>query len=202
MDPMMTVKQIQRTWSASQHERLYRDLVLQRPEAALELGFNGASYLSAAALAMIRMDELTQSHVPFYGQLVRTLVAAQQPDGGWGDPALSALCLRALSCGNGQGRAIERGMAYLGNLQKDDGAWPRVPLRRMPEDSGVSAFILWHLAGEPAFQDAVRVDDAIDWYERNALAMDEPTRELCRRAARRCRVARGAHGREFALARN
>jgi hypothetical protein len=192
MDPMITVKQMQRTWAARQYERMFRELVACRPEAQLDLDFDGAWSIPAAAIAIIRMDELSQGHRPLYAQLVRALIASQQPDGGWGEPALTSLCLRALLCGQGHGAAIERGMSYLGNLQKDEGPWPRVPLRRMPEDPYISAFILLQLGGEPTFQAAVRVEDALGWFERNEAFIDLPARELWRRAIRRCRPVRGA----------
>ena len=187
---MITVKQMQRAWSARQYERLFRDLIEYRPEGTLDLDFEGAWAIPTAAMAIIRMDELTQAHCPLYAQLVRALIAAQQNDGGWGDPALTALCLRALLCGQGNGHAIERGAAYLGNLQKEEGLWPRFPLRRMPEDPYVSAFILLQLANDPAFRTAVRLEDAVSWFERNEAFLDSATREVWRRAARRCRPGR------------
>ena len=59
----------------------------------------------SAAMALIRMDELMQSHVPLYRQLIRVLLSVQQADGSWGDPAATALCLRALLSGKGDGIA-------------------------------------------------------------------------------------------------
>lgn len=188
MEPMMTVKHMQRAWSGRQHERLFRDLIEYRPEATLGLDFDGLWSIPAAAMAIVRMDELSQSHAPLYSQLVRAILAAQQADGGWNDPALTALCIRALLCGQGQGIAIDRGLAFLANLQKDEGSWPRVPLRRMPEDALVSAFILFELGEHPAFQSAVRLGDAVAWFGRNEHCLDPVSRELYHRACRRCRV--------------
>ena len=39
---MTTVKQIERTWAARQYERLYRDLIMFRPEATLKAERAGA----------------------------------------------------------------------------------------------------------------------------------------------------------------
>ena len=50
--------------------------------------------LPAAALAMIRMDELSQSANPLYQQLLRTLLNRQDEDGGWSDPMTTALALK------------------------------------------------------------------------------------------------------------
>lgn len=185
---MITVKQIERTWSARQYERLFRDLVECRPEATLTLDFDAEWSSPAAAMALIRMDELSQSHVPLYRQLLKTLLTSQQPDGGWGDPATTALCLRALLCGDGNGLAIENGMAFLANLQKPEGLWPKFPLRRLPEDAYVSAFILFELGDQPAFQSTVRIDGAVAWFESNEPYLDDAVRDLWRRASRRCRA--------------
>jgi hypothetical protein len=189
---MITVKQIERAWTARQYERLFRDLVACRVEASLKLEFDGGWATPAAAMALVRMDELSQSYVPAYGKLLRAILAAQQVDGGWGDLGTTALCLRALLCSNGHGLAIDQGMEFLATLQKPEGLWPRFPLRRMPEDPAISAFILLQLGGHAAFQSAVRLADALAWFELNAPFLDAQTRELYDRAARRCRVAAAA----------
>src|SRR3989442_15827516 len=100
---MITVKQIERAWNARQYERLFRELMACRPEADLNLEFDGGWAAPAAAMAVIRLDELSQSHVPACAMLIRCLIASQQSDGGWGDLTTTALCLRALLCGNGHG---------------------------------------------------------------------------------------------------
>jgi hypothetical protein len=183
---MTTVKQLERAWSAKQYERLFRDLIACRPEAGLPLQFDAGWAPAAAALALIRMEELTQSHVPFYRQLLTTLLLAQQADGGWGDLPTTALCLRALLNGEGHGLAIERGMAFLANLQKPEGLWPTFPLRRLPEDACVSAFIVYELGDQAPFQSAVRMDELLAWFEANEPFLDQAVRDLWRRAARRC----------------
>jgi hypothetical protein len=189
---MITVKQIERAWNARQYERMYRDLIAFRPEATLHLQFESGWSAPAAAMAMIRMDELCQGHVPLFGKLLRTLIATQQADGGWGDVTTTAICLRALLCGNGHGESIDRGMAFLANLQKSNGLWPQLAHRRLPEDSQASAAVLLYLGQYPAFQSAVRFDEATAWFENNETFLDTSTREIWRRASRRCRVAQAA----------
>ena len=49
---MITVKQIERTWSAKQYERLFRDLVECRPEATLALALDFDAEWSSPATAM------------------------------------------------------------------------------------------------------------------------------------------------------
>ena len=185
---MMTVKQIERSWSAKQYERLFCDLTVSRSETVSMIEAEGDWSIPAAAMALIRMDELIQSHVPLYRQLLQVVVASQGTDGSWGDPAITALCLRALLCGKGQGLSIERGMDFLARLQKPEGLWPKYPLRRMPEDAVVSAFILFELGDQPTFQSAVRMQDVVEWFESNEAFLDGTARELWSQAARRCRA--------------
>lgn len=183
---MTTVRQIERAWKSRQFDRLFSDLAALRPEAALQNRPDAGWEAVAGAMALIRLDELGQSHVPLCATLIRAVVVAQQADGGWGDLVSTSICLRALLCGNGNGEAVDRGMAYLANLQKSEGIWPSVPLRRMPEDAAVSALVLYELGDQPAFHGAVRVDDAISWYARNEDAIDSDCAALWHRAELRC----------------
>lgn len=195
---MITVRQIQRLWSAKAYEKLMQQLLAPRPEGSARLESELTGALAAAAMAVVRLDELAQSYVPLYGQIVRTILAAQQADGGWGHPMTTALCVRALTCGRGHGVAIDRGVAYLAGLQKDDGVWPNVAVRRMPVDPFASAFILMQLGDHAPFRDGVRFDDAVAWFDQNELALDPATAKLWRHAVRRC--AGRAEPRPLALA--
>lgn len=183
---MMTVRQIERLWSGKAYEKLFRELLSARPEASLRLEMELGRSTSTAALALIRLDELSQSFVPLYGRLLRTLLNDQQSDGGWGDPMTTALCLRALMCGQGNGLAIDRGLLYLSQMQKPQGIWPNAPIRRMPADPYVSAFILLQIGEHVAFRQAVRFFDALNWFEANEPALDPETRKLWDRASLRC----------------
>jgi hypothetical protein len=186
---MITVRQIDRLWSAKAYDRLLEQLISPRPEASDRLLSQLPGSLPAAAMAVIRLDELSQPFVPLYGQLVRTILAAQRPSegcgGGWGDVATTALCLRALLCGQGHGVAIDRGIAALAALQKPEGIWPNMPVRRMPIDPFVSAFVLLLLGDHKIFRQGVQFQDAIDWFKSNELALDEQTASLWSHAKRR-----------------
>lgn len=185
---MMTVRQMERLWSGQAYGRLFRELIAARPEAAVVLPIDSGWEMPAAALVLIRLDELSQPHVPLYGRLLREILAAQQADGGWGDLTTTALCVRALLCDRGQGWAIERGLAYLSNLQKNEGLWPRIPLRRMSEDPLVSAFILYQLADSRQFREAVRSGDAVHWFVAHEASLDSDARYLWDCASLRCRM--------------
>ena len=191
---MTTVRQIQRLWSAKAYDKLLRQLLLQRAEGSERLLTELTGPVAAAAAVVHRLDEMSQTFAPLYAEAIRVIVSAQVATGGWGDPLLTAVCLRALMCGRGNGSAVERGLRHLGEVQKDEGIWPNPPVRRLPADPFASAFLLMELGDNDRFRSAVRVADAVDWFEANEFALDEPTRRLWRHAARRCEtrpVSRG-----------
>jgi hypothetical protein len=189
---MMTIRQIERLWGSKSYERLVHELTAARPEAVFDIAISPSPALTAAAFAMIRLEELDQSHVPLFGNLLRTILATQDADGGWVDPATTALCLRALHIDGGRGLAIERGLDYLAGLQQDNGLWPREPLRRMPSDPVATAYILFHLGDQPAFRSRVRFDAAVAWFESNAPVLDEQATQAWSRTQSRCRQRRSA----------
>ena len=195
---MMTVRQIERLWGSNNYDRLFHELLTARPEAALRLGVDTTRPVCAAALGVIRLDELSQSHAPICSKLIRSIIAAQQEDGGWGDLVTTALCLRALLANGGNGVAIQGGLEYLVNLQKPEGIWPNIPIRRMPADPYVSALILFELAGQPGVASVVRLDDAVTWFENNQEILDLETRQLWSRAKLKCgslaKVSTGTRG--------
>jgi hypothetical protein len=186
---MITVRQIERQWEAKAYDKLFAELIANRPEGSLRLGINVVRPVPAAALAVIRLDELAQSHAKLYPRLIKTILASQEGDGGWGDLITTAICLRALLCGDGNGIAIDRGMAYIAGLQKSDGIWPNVPIRRMPADPYVSALVLYQLGEHPRFRQAVRLEDAVRWFNSHQSWIDDEARELWLRARTRCRLS-------------
>jgi hypothetical protein len=199
---MITIRQIERAWQARTYEKLFRELVAHRPEASFRFEQEQGRAIPAAAMGVIRLEELSQSHVPVCAQLLRAVIAGQETDGGWGDPVTTALCLRALLCCNGDGAAITRGLNYLADLQKTEGAWPAVPLRRMPADGYASAFILCQLGNHARFREAVDFDAAMTWLERHEAGLTFDARRIWDVAKLRCASARRAaqHRRQPMLA--
>ena len=184
---MQTVRQIERLWTGRMYVKLFRELIANRPEASFQSELTNINSTAAAAVAMIRLDELNQAHVPLFSKLIRALVASQEKDGGWGDAATTALCLRALMIGrNTGGEAIERGLKYLADLQRDEGLWPREPFRRMSGDPQTTSFVLYQLGAEDRFRAVVRIDDALTWFEQNRAALLPPVKNLWDRARLRC----------------
>jgi hypothetical protein len=162
---MLTVRYIERLWDARRYDRLLQELIAPRVEAVAVDELTHNSVASAAALALVRLDELHSPHAPICSRLIRTLISVQKSDGGWGDVATTALCLRALSLQNGQGVVIGGGMGYLAALRQPAGIWPKLPIRRMPEDALVSAFTILQLGDNDLFRAAVRLEAAFAWFD-------------------------------------
>jgi hypothetical protein len=178
---MITVRQLERLWQEKAFARMSALLLEMRPETSLRLAQELARSTPVAALAIIRLDELSQSYTPFCGRMLRTILAAQEADGGWGDGLTTALCIRALSCSGGDGQAITRGLEYLANLQREDGSWPRVPIRRLPGDAFTTAVVLFYLSNNPNFRETVHFGEAVAWLSEQEHGHDIETTRLCRR---------------------
>lgn len=159
---MMTARQIEKWWMAREYVKLARQCLAGRAESVDSLRVALASPTAAAALALIRLDELGQS-TPVAAAMVRAVSAAQRDDGGWEEPILSAVCVRALLAHGCHRDQSAGGIASLARLQRDDGAWPRESFRRMPGDVCATAFILLQLVHDETFRAAVRVGDAVRW---------------------------------------
>ncbi|HEX8323137.1 MAG TPA: hypothetical protein VF595_04410 [Tepidisphaeraceae bacterium] len=156
------MRQIERWWQIQAFDRLIDELCIGRAEAVGGIRQLLSGAVAGAALAVIRLDELNQSHLPISSKMVRYLLASQAPDGGWGDPVTTALALRALSRGAGAGLSVERAIERLGDLQRDDGQWPREPFRRAPSDPAVTAFVLFQLAETRTVAAAGLIDRTLD----------------------------------------
>jgi hypothetical protein len=86
----------------------------------------------------------------------------------------------------GNGLAIERGLDYLAGLQKDDGLWPAGPIRRMAADPAASAFVLYQLGDKPVFRDAVRFEEAVQWFESRLKRLDRDAKDWWQLARMKC----------------
>jgi hypothetical protein len=188
---MTTVRQLERLWDDRQFARLASAICAGRSDIDPDLVPTFTDSVAAAALAVIRLDELGQTPHPLAGRLVRALLAAQLPDGGWGEVATSALAIRALRCGRGEGLGIARGVRWLAELQQDGGAWPAGPLRRLPPDAPTTAFLLLHLGADPLFNAVARVTDALAWLGRHQDQLPAAAGRTAQRVAVRRRSIAG-----------
>jgi hypothetical protein len=177
-------------WDARKYDQLIAELLATRVESSPRVTAALSGSTAAAALGLIRLDELNQSHTPIAQNMLRCIIASQGSDGGWNDPLLCALCVRSLLTSRGHGLAIERGLASLANLQRDDGIWPAEPIRRMPGDALVTAFILLQLGSNEQFRSAVRFDAAITWFDRHVDQIDGEIAKLWHHARLRAGVSR------------
>ena len=185
---MMTIRQVDRLWQLKAYERLIDELCTGRAEAVGGIRQLLQGAVPAAALTVIRMTELHQAHQPHVAKMVRFLLAAQTPAGGWGDAASTALAVRALAAGRGAGAAIERGIEALQELQKEDGEWPREAFRRFPGDPAVTAFVLLQLVESRSAAANALVDHTMDRLTDSALG-DAQLAPLRRRVAARMPAA-------------
>ena len=71
---MITIRHIERLFDDHQHRRLYRDLIAGRPEATFALEPVLARPVPIAALGMMRLDELSQSHTALYRRLLNVVL--------------------------------------------------------------------------------------------------------------------------------
>ena len=175
---MTTLRHLEKLWNSKSFARLARELLAGRAEASLRLEQELHTPAATAALVLFRLDELNQSHTSLAGKLLRSILSAQESDGGWGDLIATALCVRALLLRNGEGVSVERGLQYLAALQQSQGSWPNVPIRRMSADGFITAFIVFALGHLPRVQRELRIQDAIGWLEMHEDSLDPEARRL------------------------
>jgi hypothetical protein len=186
---MTTIRQIERLFNDHQHRRLYRELIAARPEAQFpRLEPALCRVIPIAALGVLRLDELSQAHTTLSRRLLNVVLTSQQADGSWSDPMTTALCLRALLTGSGEGPIAARGVANLAALQRTDGLWSPDPHPRLPTDPFATAFILLQLGDRDLFRRAVDFDAALDFFSHRHSTLDPDTKRLWPHAAARCRV--------------
>ncbi len=188
---MITVRQIERLWNARDYSRMLSLLMDVRPETSLRAATELAKAIPVAAMAVIRLDELNQSSAAVYGRMIRTILCGQERTGGFGNPMVTALCLRALMCGCGFGSAIERGLGYLAWLQGPEGLWPREPEHCSAGDPYVTAFILHQLADDARFVEMIPTEGTFAWFRWHESVLDGDTARLWRSIMSRRAVGRG-----------
>lgn len=171
---MLTLKQLERLWNAGDYPRMARQLLAGRVETTPRTLVEAAQRVPAAAWGLIRLDEFARPDHPLARRFLNTLVTSQNDDGGWGQPlsdaGVTALVLRALSTSSGEGPVIDRGLAFLRNLQRPDGGFSQLPVPRGLSDPGTTAAVWRHVRHIPA---AARVLDVAAL--RQAVLSDCPT---------------------------
>jgi len=186
---MLTMRQIERWWTAKSYTRLIDELCAGRAE-----GVNGIRDLvdgpiAAAALTIIRTDELRQTSHPLVGKLIGLLLRTQNAAGGWEDGEVgvvtTALAARALAA-TGTGEAVDHALNYLADAQTTDGDWA-VDTEAADEgavatlirtatvaDMAVTAFVLYQLATIRRPAAALIIDGALASLLSNEESIDRP----------------------------
>lgn len=107
---MLTTAKLSRLWKQAQYRALVREVCDGRPEARLELDSRCGGPTAAAALGLMRLVELNQSHLPLAAEFASRLLWTQNRDGSWGgaenEPTalVTALAVRALASKPGESR--------------------------------------------------------------------------------------------------
>ncbi len=175
---MFTPRQLDRLWNQHRYADISSLCMEMRAEGSPRLLRELEGPVAAAALGLIRLDEISQPGHPLAVHFLRRVLLSQQPDGSFGSPLVTALCLRALLICKGDGLAVHRGMEHLAALQREDGLWPQAPVQRMPSDPLVTAFILHNLLPFEAFRSTVRVEEALRALQSLKLSGDPEARHL------------------------
>lgn len=159
---MTTVRQINGLLTDGQTGRLFAELCQYRSDVPpVLMGELGQSALATAALAAIRLQELSQIQTSVYKNLIAKLVSSQESNGGWSNTLVTALVTRALLNDPCSRPAAIRGIVLLTQLQKDDGSLPREAIRRLPGDVAATAFVLVQLARSAEFSNRFRLEAAV-----------------------------------------
>jgi hypothetical protein len=146
---------------------------------------------AAVAMALRRVIDLTYGPTGLSRDLVSHLLKAQQPDGSYGyDPLATAAVASALgrliaeqsaAAGEEARTARERALAPLAAMQGEAGLFRGSDLgvdRTEQERAQCTAFILFLLAGDEGFQQAVRFADLLNWFEQRQDSLEDETRRL------------------------
>ncbi len=189
---MITWKQIERQWQAGDYGKLLGELTTGRPEASPRMQLSLGRALPAAAMAVIRMDELSQNYLTIFAKMTRTVLVAQDSDGGWGDVMTTALCLRSLLVSNGHGVAVEQESDTWRTCKRTKASgrrfryagWNRMHIRRRLSCST--------LGMSEMFRSNIDFDAAVAWFKQHASELDGDTHKLWQRAMLKCQGASNA----------
>ncbi len=148
--------------------------------------------VTAIALSLHRLTELTHEPTPIRQEMTMALLVQQRTDGAFGidgppDPLPTAAAIAALGrvvnqistinsiekvTYNRCQAAYEQGLASLAAMQGEDGLFGTADDCTDAERSLVSAFILYLLAGDPAFRMTIRFAELMNWFDERANQLD------------------------------
>lgn len=186
---MTTPRRIETMVKQGNGRRLVQEMARYRtdlPEGMIdELASNPVAF---HAMALVRLVEMQQGHLPHARTLARQIAAVQCDDGSFGEVAVTALAARALL--DSRDPAVERAgidaIDALGRLQLEEGAFPAEPWPDSPASVLATAFVLVQLARQPHARARLNLESAASWLRSRLMAMPEPERSLARTALARC----------------
>lgn len=175
---MISVHMIARMFETRQFDRLLgalegNGLALPLPLRAVLL----QNPVGIVALALRRLAELTYGPTESAAAMTAALLQAQAADGTFERcpvvTAAAAAALRQLAEQPGGydpevSLAHERAVAGLAALQRDDGLFAAHDDRTDQDREMTSAFVLYLLAGDEQFRQAVRMHDLMNWLDDRA----------------------------------
>jgi hypothetical protein len=186
---MTTPRRIETMVKQGNGRQLVREMARYRsdlPEGMIDdLASNPVAF---HAMALVRLVEMQQGHLPHARTLARQIAAVQCDDGSFGDVAVTALAARALL--DSREPAVERAgidaIDALAATQLDDGSFPAEPWPGSPASGLATAFVLVQLARQPHARARLNLESAASWLRSRIMTMPEPDRSLTRIALARC----------------
>ena len=181
---MLTNSKLTRLWNQSRYRALIREICDGRPEARLELDQRCGGPVAAAALGMLRLAELNQTHLPLASLLAERVLWSQNRDGSWGGPgdnvplvtalavrAIAAKPSRAVDVGRIAGVDLDRPAGEPKRLAASPEAWRAAVDRGLAHlastqaewqrDPFTTAFVLLQLGRQPGFLEMICVADVL-----------------------------------------
>lgn len=179
-------ERIETLWMNGNLQQLARELAERRTEWSVRAVDQVPVVPGAPALGILTLLEIGVSRKdPLVQEMGAALAAGQNCDGGWGDPGITALVLRALSLAELEQACYSRGLAYLSLAQDRGGAWSHRGERSHHE----TALVLTMLGDQPDFRSAVDVEQAIEWYQESRFEEPEAVPSLFEASERQWHVA-------------
>ena len=194
---MLSMHLIDRLFRSGQYDKMLQGLSDNGMDLPLPLRVRlSQSPVSALALGLRRVVDLTYGPTPLSEQMVAGLLEAQDESGSFqGDPLATALAAGALTrliheheslAGHDDGSVVDphlpvardRALAALAGMQDGDGLFAFRNDRTWQDRALVGAFICWQLGGDDAFRAAVRFVDLLDWFEQHGDALERQTHQV------------------------
>lgn len=192
---MLSLRLIDRHFLSKRHHALLEAIVGNGFEVPLPIRARLLQSPAAAiALALRRVLDLTYGPTALSREMVRSLLAQQEPDGSFHhDPIQTATALAGLgrwvdqspdsasagSTGNAAvTQACERAAAWLAASQGTDGLFVH-PDDRTDEDRALTAaYVLWMLADHATSRATIRWADLQNWFDEHEHTLDDATDRL------------------------